>query len=327
MNAIRSDFPLIEVENVSAIIDGQSVLQHVSFRISNGERVVIMGETGSGKSSLLKLIAGIEMCETGSIFVNGKKIKGPQDQLIPGNPGICYMNQHAALRNNYKVKEILDHHRIMDKQDAQELYEICGISHLLERWSDDVSGGEKQRVLLASLLVTEPKILLLDEPFSNLDQINKSIIQEVLHTFISKFKMSVLLATHDPSDLWQWGDKLAILQNGNLIAYHTPKHIYHSPDSDYVAGLLGEFQVVPENHILHQLIPREKAKRVRSSQFYCSIHSIRDNSIRGRVEGVYFFGSYQILHVEIDQFVLKISSAIDPMIKEGDMVFINWAGD
>jgi iron(III) transport system ATP-binding protein len=139
--------------------------------------------------------------------------------------------------------------------------------------------------------------------------------------------MSVLLATHDPSDLWQWGDKLAILQNGNLIAYHTPKHIYHSPDSDYVAGLLGEFQVVPENHILHQLIPREKTKRVRSSQFYCSIHSRKDNSIRGRVEGVYFFGSYQILHVEIDQFVLKISSAIDPMFKEGDMVFINWAGE
>jgi iron(III) transport system ATP-binding protein len=218
----------------------------------------------------------------------------------------------------------------MDVQDAEELYKICGISHLLNRWSDELSGGEKQRVLLASLLVTEPEILLLDEPFSNLDQINKSIIRDVLNTFISKFKMSVLLATHDPSDLWLWGDKLAILEKGKLVAFHSPKQIYHSPDSDYIAGLLGEFQVVPVNHVLNHLIPVEKSengKRVRSSQFYCSINSRIENSIQARVEGVYFFGAYQILHVEVDQFVLKVSSGVDALFKVDDLVFVNWAGE
>jgi iron(III) transport system ATP-binding protein len=326
MNAIRSDFPLIEVENVSAIIDGQSVLENVSFRTSNGERVVIMGETGSGKSSLLKLIAGIEMCETGSILVNGKKIKGPQDQLIPGNPGICYMNQHALLRNNYRVHEILDLNRTMSDNEANQLYSRIGISHLLNRWSDEVSGGEKQRVLLASLLVTMPIILLLDEPFSNLDQINKSIIKAVIDDFIKDNNISVILATHDPSDIWNWGEKLLILQNGSMIEFDAPRSIYFNPINEYVAGLLGAYQRIPKQNPLNVLFEERKSQEeiiVRSSFFVCNTIKTDHTSIEGRVVGVRFFDHYQILNVEIDHFILQVTAATNARMKCNDVVYVN----
>lgn len=325
MNEIRSDFPLIEVENVSAKIDGQSVLENVSFEISNGKRLVIMGETGSGKSTLLKIIAGIEICEIGAVFVNGKKLKGPQDQLIPGNPGICYMNQYGLLRNNYRIHEILDLNRTMSDNEANQLYSRIGISHLLNRWSDEVSGGEKQRVLLASLLVTVPIILLLDEPFSNLDQINKSIIKTVIDDFIKNNHMSVILATHDPSDIWNWGEKLLILQNGSMIEYDAPRTIYFNPINEYVAGLLGAYQRIPKQNPLNLLFEESKSYEeiiVRSSFFVCKTIKTDLTSIEGRVVGVRFFDHYQILNVEIDQFILQVTAAASIGMKCNDIIYV-----
>lgn len=331
INKETNSSPFIALKDVSSKNEGKWLLQNINLTISKGERLVIMGETGSGKSTLLKVIAGLEMCDNGAVFVNDIKLKGPQDQLIPGNSGICYMNQHAALRNNYRVHEVLERDCAMSQEESVMLYRRMGISHLLNRWSDEVSGGEKQRILLASLLVSLPDILLLDEPFSNLDQINKTIIQLVLEDFMERHNMTVVLATHDPADVWKWSEKLLILQEGQIIDHGRPGDIYFNPKNEYVAGLLGEYQIISNSSPFHILLIDKEPKEeiiVRSSQFSCSPLKTAENTIEGRVEGLRIFDQYVILHVNIDNFILKIAAAANTDIRIGDLVYVtpNYGG-
>jgi len=324
-NHQKNTFPFLEVKDVSTEVDGNWVLKNINFYVSDGERVVIMGETGSGKSTLLKVIAGLEMCDKGAVFVDGITLKGPQDQLIPGNPGICYMNQHAVLRNNYKIHEILDRHRALNQEDADQLYQDMGITHLMHRWSDEASGGEKQRVLLASLLVTKPKILLLDEPFSNLDQINKSVMWNVIDRFVQSYGMLVVLATHDPSDIWNRAEALMILQNGLVVDFDEPRNIYFNPSTHYVAGLLGDYQLIPAYHPLNHLFEESDSVQdliVRPSHFLCKKKLSVKKAIKGSVIGIQSFDHYRMLEIEIHHFNLKVSVALHEQFEQGDQVFV-----
>ena len=157
-----------------------TVLYPLHFTMQEGERVAIAGETGSGKSTLLKLIAGLVQPTGGNVYFEGMRVLGPDEQLLPGHPRIAYLSQHYELRNNYKVHELLSMTNQLDYRSAQQIFEVCRIAHLMMRRSDELSGGEKQRIALAKQLTSYPKLLLLDEPFSNLDRVHKALIRSVI---------------------------------------------------------------------------------------------------------------------------------------------------
>ncbi len=223
------------------------VLNRIEFSLNPSQKLAICGETGSGKSTLLKIIGGLIQPDGGEVWLENTRVKGPDDQLIPGHPKIAYLSQQYELRNHYRVEELLEMANKLSHNEAEAIYEICRISHLVKRRTNELSGGEKQRIALARLLITKPSLLLLDEPFSNLDLIHKTILKKVLESIGKELGITCILASHDPADVLSWADELIVLKDGTIVQQAAPVQAYHQPVNEYVAGLLGRYNLLPDH--------------------------------------------------------------------------------
>jgi|688.fasta_scaffold00427_25 iron(III) transport system ATP-binding protein len=313
----------LQVNEITKIEQGRAIVHPISFKQEKLQRIGIAGETGSGKSTLLKMIAGLIQPDGGAVFFNQEKVLGPLEQLLPGHPKIGYLSQHFELRNNYRVEELLAMSNRLSDDDAAIVYAICRIDHLMKRKNDQISGGEKQRIALAKLLITAPSLLFLDEPFSNLDRVHKQIIQSVIDDICTQLKITCILVSHDATDLLYWVDRLLIMKDGKIIQDGNPRQLYFHPANEYVAALLGDYNLV--DTILHpafeQLIgegARGKKAMIRPEQFSINKEGL---GLMGIVKRVLFFGSYYIIEVLLDGLVIKIrTTAFQFYI--GDKVFI-----
>jgi iron(III) transport system ATP-binding protein len=313
----------LQVNEITKIEQGRAIVHPISFKQEKLQRIGIAGETGSGKSTLLKMIAGLIQPDGGAVFFNQEKVLGPLEQLLPGHPKIGYLSQHFELRNNYRVEELLAMSNRLSDDDAAIVYAICRIDHLMKRKNDQISGGEKQRIALAKLLITAPSLLFLDEPFSNLDRVHKQIIQSVIDDICTQLKITCILVSHDATDLLYWVDRLLIMKDGKIIQDGNPKQLYFHPANEYVAALLGDYNLVDTS--LHpafeQLIgegARGKKAMIRPEQFSINKEGL---GLMGIVKRVLFFGSYYIIEVLLDGLIIKIrTTAFQFYI--GDKVFI-----
>jgi ABC-type sugar transport system ATPase subunit len=234
---------MLRIRNISKKQGERYLLRDITFEQSEGEKLAIMGETGSGKSTLLKILSGFVQPDGGQVDYFGKKVLGPDEQLIAGHPQIAYLSQHFELRNNYRVHEVLEYANKLDEGEADALFRICQIDHLLDRRTNgNLSGGEKQRIATARLLVNKPKWLLLDEPFSHLDLIHRQTMKQVLQDLGERLGITCLLVSHEPGDVLAWADRLIIIRDGEIEQEGTPEQLYHHPKNEYCAGLLGPFQ-------------------------------------------------------------------------------------
>lgn len=234
----------LNVQQLRREEDGKAVVDNISFSQSKSQKLAIAGATGSGKTSLLKMIAGLIQPTAGTIFFEDVRVKGPQEKLLPGHSAIAYLSQHFELRNHYHVAEILDMAKKVSDEEARNIYKVCRIDHLLHRWTHQLSGGERQRIALSRLLVSAPKLLLLDEPFSNLDAIHKNVLKTVIQDLNDSLNLTCLLVSHDPLDLLSWADEILILQDGNAIQQDTPEKIYYHPVNEYAAALMGKYNLL-----------------------------------------------------------------------------------
>lgn len=234
----------LTVNGCSKIIKTETVVNNVNFTVEAFQKVAIAGATGSGKTTLLKMIAGLIQPTSGSIYFNNEKVVGPNYKLLPGHKGIAYLSQHFELRNNYLVHELLEMANKMHSSEANNIYKVCKIEHLLQRKSNELSGGEKQRIVLASLLTTAPKLLLLDEPFSNLDMVHKQIMKQVIDDIGNQLQITCMLISHEPTDVLSWADTVLIMQNGQLIQQGNAQQVYTQPINMYAAGLLGLYNLI-----------------------------------------------------------------------------------
>jgi ABC-type sugar transport system ATPase subunit len=236
---------MLSVEGIGKKKAGSYILRNISFRQEMGQHIAIAGETGSGKSTLLKIIAGLVQPEEGKIIFEGERVLGPDEQLIAGHPRIAFLSQHFELRNNYWVYEVLEYASKLSDEEAKEIFHICQIDHLLKRRTTELSGGEKQRIATARLLVNSPSLLLLDEPYSNLDMIHKQTMKKLLHDISDKLGISSILVSHEPADILSWADHLMLLKDGEIVQRGSPEHLYRHPVNEYAAGLLGKYYLMP----------------------------------------------------------------------------------
>lgn len=236
----------LQVAHVSKETNGRQACRDISFALKQSQRLAIAGETGSGKSTLLRMIAGLVQPDAGTITLEGMRVEGPEEKLVPGHVAIAYLSQQFELPRFLRVGELLDYVDVLDASYSQHLYELCHIDHLLDRRSDELSGGERQRIALARLLIRSPKLLLLDEPFSNLDVQHKTILKQVIAAISHELNITPVLVSHEPSDTLPWANHILVLQQGEVVQQGPPEIIYREPVSPYVAGLFGPGVYLPD---------------------------------------------------------------------------------
>jgi ABC-type sugar transport system ATPase subunit len=306
----RSPMELLKVSDIRKAEKGSPVLQGISFTQQEFQKLAIAGESGSGKSTLLKIIAGYLQTDAGEVLFNNVKVKGPLQKLIPGHDDIAYLSQHFELRANYRVEEILSYANQLTEEEATMLYEVCRIDHLLERRTDQLSGGEKQRIAMARLLIMSPKLFLLDEPFSNLDLIHRNILKTVINDIGEKLKITCLLVSHDPGDILPWADEVLIIKDGQIVHQGTPRQTYTQPSSEYVAGLFGKYNLISaarskEFRTLPGVADNGKDIFIRPEQL---VINKEGNGLAGRVSKVFYQGSHYEIEMVLAGNIVTVRS-------------------
>ena len=308
---------LLEVQHISKRHPGRIILEDISFQQTPLQKIAITGESGAGKSTLLKIISGHVQSDKGTVLLNGEKVVGPEEKLLAGHKGIAYLSQHYELHNNYVVKDLIWFQMKVDDAEASQLFDICRISHLMERRTNQLSGGEKQRIALCMLLVKKPKLLVLDEPFSNLDPIHKNTLKVVLEDISSRLQITCLLASHDPQDTLSWADEILVIKEGKMVQQGTPKEIYYHPVNKYVAGMFGKYNwLSPEQASLFGV---EKEVMIRPEEFSIKANN---NGIKGAIQKISFWGSFYEAEVLIADFTIVVRMGKNEWT-EGEEVFVN----
>lgn len=220
----------------------------VSLLLREGEIAALVGRSGSGKTTLLRLLASLEQAGHGSISFRGQPVKGPDEQLVPGHPSIRLVHQHFELAHRQSVYQNVAQklrHLHAEEQAVRtiELLRVCRLHPLLDKKVEELSGGEKQRLAIARTLAEEPELLLLDEPFSNLDPVLKEEIKEELFRYIRQQGIAAILVSHDPKDALSLADTLWVLQEGELKQKGSPREVYYKALSPAIAGLFGKMNV------------------------------------------------------------------------------------
>lgn len=231
-------------------LDNQhSGVSGINLEINKGEIVSIVGESGSGKSTLLKLIYGLLVPQEGEVLYEGNKILGPSEKLIPGHDDMRMVTQEVTLNLYARVFDNisgqLSNTDLQTKNDLTvKTMKFLRIDHLASKKIVDLSGGEQQRVAIARAIITEPTVLLLDEPFSMIDTILKKQLRDDIERLSKELNITVVMVSHDPSDALSLADKLVVIKEGKVVKQGHPKEIYKNPESAYVAKLLGRANII-----------------------------------------------------------------------------------
>merc|ERR1711965_1123746 len=242
----------LEIKNVDFRIGGKTKVKNASFSIENeGETLCILGPSGIGKTTILRTIAGLEKIEKGTIHLNNKLLSSKEKNIEPEDRNVSLAFQDNSLFPHYTVeKNILigserNKEKKKNKLSFKEIIKLLDISKILKKYPHEVSAGEAQRASLARSLITQPDLLLLDEPLSNVDQSFKEEIQVRLKKILSKLKITTIIVTHDSYEAFYLGTKCGIILDQQLKQFDDPYKVYHFPNSVEVVNFLNRGILIP----------------------------------------------------------------------------------
>lgn len=224
----------------------KTALEGITLTVKDGEFFVLLGPSGSGKSTLLNLIAGLEKPTEGEILIDGKVVSSPSISVPPAERGVSMVFQSYALYPHMRVKEnlafplkVAGSNRDEIARRVEEVAELLEIKEILNAYPHELSGGERQRVALGRALVRKPKILLLDEPLSNLDAILRMKMRGELKGIQRATGVTALYVTHDQTEALSLADRLAVMNQGRIEQVGNPLDVYNDPATPFVAGFIG----------------------------------------------------------------------------------------
>ncbi len=226
------------------------ILRDIHFTLKPGEHFSILGESGCGKSTLLHIIYGLLHLEHGTISYRKKRLLGPSKTLIPGEPFMKLVAQEFNIMPFSTVAENIGSYltRMDEERDAQridQVLEVVGLESFKDTIVKNLSGGQKQRVALAKALAKEPEILLLDEPFSNIDTFRKNQLRRKLFRHLKENRIACISATHDSDEALAFSDRIIMLKNGSPEMSGTPEEVYNNVSNPYQAGFFGDANLLP----------------------------------------------------------------------------------
>ena len=255
----------LEVENLVKSYGNIPVIKNLTFSIEKGQLISFVGESGSGKSTFLKCLSGLENINSGKVILNNKIINDKNLFVKPQRRKIGYVFQDYPLFPHLNIKENICFN--LEKRyfkNFEDIVKLTNLKLLLQRYPHEISGGEQQRVSIARSIIREPDLLLLDEPFSNLDTNIKYSIRDEICKIIKKTNTTTILVTHDINDALNISDKILIFKAGIVQQYSDPEKMYCEPANCYCAEVLGEINKFPKDDKIYYIRP-ENLKVVDSS--------------------------------------------------------------
>lgn len=224
----------------------EPVIRGIDLTLAPGDSLAVMGPSGCGKTTLLRLLAGLERPDEGTIAVSGREVAGPGLHVPPERRRVVLVFQDLALFPHMTIAQnVAFGLRRRSALRADDLIERVFLSGLGHRYPHELSGGQRQRAAIARALACEPEVVLLDEPFANLDVYLRPRVRRQVRDVLAEAGVASLLMTHDLADALGFSDKLGVMVRGRLVQSGSPSHLYRNPLTPEVAGLLGSINLVP----------------------------------------------------------------------------------
>jgi len=307
------------IQEVSKSYTDQPALHPLSISLEKGDFLSVVGESGSGKSTLLRIMAGLEVQDSGQVFLGEMEIQSPKHKIVAGYPEIKLIYQDFHLFPNSTVAEniarpLLQFDKSYAKQRVESLIQMLGLQPFRDRYPRELSGGQKQKVAIAKALSVEPEVLLLDEPFSSLDTIQKQSLIAELKTTLKAMGTTVVFVTHDLDDALRLTDNLLILQKGKLVQNGNSKHLCEHPKSKYVARLFSSINSISKEE---KTYIRPADVKLRTSR-----------GVLAHVEDLRFLVHFNSLQIRIKESG-ELWEVDDPQRKYqiGDRVYLSWEAE
>jgi iron(III) transport system ATP-binding protein len=279
---------MLKVENITFGYKKNPVLKDVSFSVKQGEHLSVIGESGSGKSTLLKLIYGEYDLNKGQIFWKDNEILGPKYNLVVDYDFIKLVSQEFDLMPFITVEEnigkfLSNFFPLEKKERIAELLEVVELIDFAQIKVKNLSGGQKQRVALARAIAKQPEILLLDEPFSHIDNFKKQSLRRKLFRYLKEKKITCIVATHDKDDVLGYSDYMMVLHDSKIIRYDAPQQLFKNPKTPLIASFFGEFNIIND------------------TIFYAhEIRLVPKSNFKVNIKQSYFKGSYYLIEATLD---------------------------
>ena len=312
----------VVLDKITKIYDKKKVIDDVSLEVKDREFVVLVGASGCGKSTILRMIAGLENITSGKISIDEKIV----NDISPKDRDIAFVFQSYALYPHMTVRENIAFGLKMRgvkkeeiEQKVQEAAEILDLKEYLDRRPKELSGGQRQRVALGRAIVRNPKVFLMDEPLSNLDAKLRVQMRSEIKKLHQKLQATFIYVTHDQTEALTMGDRICVLDGGKIQQFDTPENVYNKPANTFVAGFIG---ALPMNFIDGAIIGRDDViLGVRPEKMFNG----NNITIDVNVDSIELLGSEKIIHFSIGEN--NCCAKIDANIEIGQTLKLNISND
>ena len=286
----------VVLNNIVKIYDKKRVIDEVSLEVKDREFVVLVGASGCGKSTILRMIAGLENITSGEISIDGRVV----NDVSPKDRDIAFVFQSYALYPHMTVRENIAFGLKMRgvkkdiiEEKVKEAAEILNLTEYLDRRPKELSGGQRQRVALGRAIVRNPKVFLMDEPLSNLDAKLRVQMRSEIKKLHEKLQATFIYVTHDQTEALTMGDRICVLDKGKIQQFDTPENVYNKPANTFVAGFIGS---LPMNFLDGSIVGREDViLGVRPEKMFGGT----DIKLSAEVESVELLGSEKIIYFSV----------------------------
>jgi ABC-type sugar transport system ATPase subunit len=310
--AMLNHTPFLQALAVSKVYPGkqQSGVHQINLTIQPGKITGIIGESGSGKSTLLRLLFGLLTPDSGEVQFEGTRVWGPDEKLIPGHDAMKMVTQHTDDLNLYakvwdNVASLLPNTDMKAKMERPEkVLRQLNMFHLADKRVVDLSGGEKQRVAIARALISHPKVLLLDEPFNQVDTTFRDGLQQDIRKIVKETGLTVIIVSHDPAEVLSMADELVVIKSGQVLESGTPKELYNQPANLYTARLLSNCNVFIREEAKALRVKAEKEQVVIYPEWITPVAT--GQNTEWTIKEILFKGAYEEIHLEYGPIELHL---------------------
>ncbi|MBW1963188.1 MAG: ABC transporter ATP-binding protein [Deltaproteobacteria bacterium] len=346
----------IEIRNLCKRFKNVVAVNHIQLQVNKGEMLTLLGPSGCGKTTTLRCIAGLEKPEEGDIVIDGKSMLS-EGFVPPSKRGIGMVFQNYAVWPHMKVfnnvvyglkLQKIPRRKIREK--AQQVLELVGLGGLENRYPAQLSGGQQQRVALARALIRNPKVLLLDEPLSNLDAKLREKMRFEIKSLVRRMGITSVYVTHDQAEAMVISDRIAVMDTGSVVQIGTAQEIYKKPANRFVADFIGTMNFMPGEVL--QVLPNTDTVYVRTEfsdkmlcraldrevalpgkKVYASIRpedvevfpeppQKRENVFKGAIAHRAYLGNFLFLFVNVNETMIRVQVPHHLMKEEGEELYL-----